>query len=882
MQKPIFFTHQNVKPSDLDFISTSYEGAIEDNFTVFSNNSAGLASGFGLSGTGGSSQFSVAPGVGYNDAGQRFEIFSPGSGVAITFTGTKTIYARLTQVNYDPNPATNPSGSSNVVKSLNPDTNTYVNTRSYDLCYIDTTGTSSDLVLGQVVASSGGQFVSANSSGSQHLTLVNGLIDVYNGEINASVFQSGSLDSNSFVNGLNYDIVLNTGTSIFSAGSGSSDLGSSTAPFANIYANTGTFHQINGMSPIIIDSLQMKTGTSIESTSGKLKLDNTGRGVQIGGQLQVTGISAGVVSGNLTLSTPSGNIVLTTSNGSVQASNVNVSNSLSVSGPVSLANGLTVTGPVDLTSTTLLLPTSQSNPENLIFNSDFSMGVPTFYTGVTIFNTADTSNFKSGLAILSPWDSRYSGTLTPYNWSYTGTNATVKMLVGTSQPNTDAVGVNEVQTLTTAISPTSGSFYIVYTGIPAAVWPTGAAVTGVTASIPYTVTYTGLQAELEALSNIGAGNVSVVGSWATGFQVTFSSGLGYRNLPLMSISGSTLSNPSGSTAEAFVETIAGYTPVYTAIKDETVFTDIPGLNHFARISGSTIQSNGSGIYFSTRADGLKPNTDYTVSLYYKNIAPTGTPVVSYYSTVLLAGLSNSELSAPTYVDMDLSPTSSGWQLVTATLTSPTPTNSYDPQYLVFRLEPTGVASSDVIASIAGVQLTEGTAGYQYSRSSSGQILSLIEPSGVYTAGGTTWTATANSTSSMTGVRPNSAATTAPLCSGSFFTPGGRVSINSNATVYSNTTKSVVAALLIDGVVVDTQMSALGSAGRSFSLNKSMYLPRGVHNVQVKMIQGDSSALNNATNYSAVATSATTPYSGTYAVGLQGATVVAPKIDIVFN
>lgn len=884
MQKPIFFTHQNVKPSDLDFISTSYGNAIAENFTVFSKSSAGLVNGLQLSGTGGSSLFKVDPGVAYNNLGQRFEIYSPGSGVTITFTGTRTIYARLTQVNYDPNPATNPSGSANVVQSLNPDTNTGVNTRSYDFCYIDTTGTSSDVILGQVTANGLGQFISANSSGSQHLTLVNGSIDVYNGDITATV-ATGSVDSDSFVSGMNYNIIVNSGVNILSLGSGTSNLGSQSVPFNNIYANTGTFHQINGMSPIIMDSIQMKTGASVESTSGRLRLDSSGNGVQFGAGIITTGISAGIVSGNFAITTPSGNINIFSYNGSVNLSSpVNASSSLNVSGPATFTNGLVASGPIDLRNSTVLLPTSPSNQNNIIFNSDFSMGIPTYHSGGSIFNDTGATNFKSGLAILSPWDSRYSGTLTPYNWNSVGTDGTFRFLNGTSQDNTDAVGIDEVQSLGVALAPTSGNFYVVYTGIPAAVWPTGASVTGVTAQLPYSVTYTGLQAALEDLPNIGSGNVSVAGSFGTNFSITFVNGLGARNLPQMSISGSTLFNPTGTVSAAFSTTTQGYTPVFTALKDPTVFFGGPGLNHFARISGSNVSTNGSGIYFSTPVDGLKPSTEYNVSMYYKNNVSQINPSQTYFPLALYAAISDSPLSGTSFVDMGLTPTGSLWQRPSANIVTPDPAQSNNIQYLVFKLEPSGVTSSDVLANIAGVQLTEGDITYPYYHSLDGEVLSMIEPYGV-TSGisGQPWVNAITSSANVSGVRSNAGISQATICSGLFFSPGGMCDINSNIILYGSTSAQMATALIVDNTVVNTQLGTLGTAGRSFALSKKMYLSRGTHSVTVRMLEA-SGQLLNATNLVSVATIANGSYLNLFGPASEraGANIMAPKIDIRIN
>lgn len=69
-------------------------------------------------------------------------------------------------------------------------------------------------------------------------------------------------------------------------------------------------------------------------------------------------------------------------------------------------------------------------------------------------------------------------------------------------------GTNEVQSVTVTGTPTGGSFTLTYAG-------------QTTAAIPFNATATQVQNALANLSNIGTGNVSVVGSNGGPFQVTF-------------------------------------------------------------------------------------------------------------------------------------------------------------------------------------------------------------------------------------------------------------------------------------------------------------------------------------------------------------------------
>lgn len=862
MQKPVFFDHQIVKPSDLDFISQSYEQAIDNNFTVFSDETAGLVSGFNLVGTTGSSQFSVYPGVAYNNAGERLQTYAI-SGVNISFTGTQTIYARLTTVNYDPNPATNPAGPANVVQSLNPDTNALVDTRSYGFCYIDSTGTSADVILGQVTADGSFKFVSSNSSGSQHIKIA-GLIDVYDGTLSATTIATGTIDSNKFTNPLNYDIHINSGVNFLTNGSGSSNLGSPSNTFSNIYANTGTFHQINGMSPIIIDSLKLKPSASIESTSGKLLLDSSGNGVQFGGAIYTTQINAGI-SGNITLYTPSGNINLQPINGGVNiAGNLNSAGNFISSGSGYFANGLTIAGgTVDLSNTNLLL-TNSSVSDNLLFNSDFSMGTPKFYTGTTIFNNSGTTNFKSGLTILSPWDIRYSGALAPFNWGFSGNNTNSKFLIGTSEPNTEAVGLDEKQFLTFTPTATTGTFNIVYTGIPIANWPAGPNLTGVTTALNFNVSAGGMQTALENLANIGSGNISVIGNNLSGYTLEFINNLGFKNMPQISISGSTLLSGISTVVPIINTTQQGYTPVFNALKDPTVYSGLPKLNHFGRVSGTSV-TNVSGIYFTVPIKDSKPLTTYNLSLYYKNLVDDSS--LNILATIDAGG---QLASTGTYTQISKASNFGDWQRINTKLVSPDTTGTS--QDLLFKLQSSGIAVNNVSIELAGVQLTEGPNLFPFSNERELQFR-LYDPNGInaISAGGWTGPTPDAVNHLMYYTRTGAVGEKNILVTGSFYSPGGIATVSTQCSVAPG--DHIYHSIAIDDKPVTSTLIRTPGIWQSPELSATQYVSKGKHNIFYSQVWGSATGGISYFNVSGAGYAANT---------FEGQMITAPKIDITFH
>lgn len=88
-------------------------------------------------------------------------------------------------------------------------------------------------------------------------------------------------------------------------------------------------------------------------------------------------------------------------------------------------------------------------------------------------------------------------------------------------------GVTEVQTVTITGVPTGGTFTLTFDG-------------ETTAAIAYNAAASAVQAALEALSNVSAGDVTVTGSAGGPYTVTFGGKYSQQNVPAMTASGAGL------------------------------------------------------------------------------------------------------------------------------------------------------------------------------------------------------------------------------------------------------------------------------------------------------------------------------------------------------
>ena len=115
--------------------------------------------------------------------------------------------------------------------------------------------------------------------------------------------------------------------------------------------------------------------------------------------------------------------------------------------------------------------------------------------------------------------------------TYNSSTATHNVTVTTTAASGSGSGVNEVQTVTITGTPTGGTFTLTYSG-------------QTTSAIAYNASAATVDAALEALSNIGAGDVAVTGSAGGPWTVTFSTALAATNVDEMTASGASLTGGS--------------------------------------------------------------------------------------------------------------------------------------------------------------------------------------------------------------------------------------------------------------------------------------------------------------------------------------------------
>jgi hypothetical protein len=120
---------------------------------------------------------------------------------------------------------------------------------------------------------------------------------------------------------------------------------------------------------------------------------------------------------------------------------------------------------------------------------------------------------------------------------------------------TPAAAANEVQTVTVTGTPTGGTFRLAFNAGP-------------TAPLPHNATAAAVQAALEALPDVGAGNVVVTGSAGGPWAVTFQAALGNQLQATMTLFANSLTGGS-SPAVGVAKTTPGRSagPLYGAYDD---------------------------------------------------------------------------------------------------------------------------------------------------------------------------------------------------------------------------------------------------------------------------------------------------------------------------
>ena len=137
-----------------------------------------------------------------------------------------------------------------------------------------------------------------------------------------------------------------------------------------------------------------------------------------------------------------------------------------------------------------------------------------------------------------PWTVTFGGTLTGNQPAITSVDATIETLTAGT-----AGAASEVQVLTITGSPTGGTFTLTFAG-------------QTTGNIAYNASAATVVAALEALSNIGAGNVTGGGGALPGTPVTltFASGLASLNVPELTVDGANLTGVSSVSASVTLGT----------------------------------------------------------------------------------------------------------------------------------------------------------------------------------------------------------------------------------------------------------------------------------------------------------------------------------------
>ena len=113
----------------------------------------------------------------------------------------------------------------------------------------------------------------------------------------------------------------------------------------------------------------------------------------------------------------------------------------------------------------------------------------------------------------------------------------------------NTAAVNEVQTATISGTPTGGTFALGFT-------PVAGGDVLVTTPLAHNAPSADVRAALEALSNVGEGNVTVSGSAGGPYTITFVNGLGSRDVPLVTLANNSLTGGS-SPSVTIAQTTAG-------------------------------------------------------------------------------------------------------------------------------------------------------------------------------------------------------------------------------------------------------------------------------------------------------------------------------------
>jgi hypothetical protein len=427
MQESLWFENQIIKPSNLDFMNDSTAKNVTDVVTAFTKGQPGVVAGLSVDAalSIGSAVATITAGYGFLANGERVQLFSPSGVTTLPYSGTTSIYASLVEVNYNPDPSENPLGNSNVASGLNAASLDYEAVEQYNLLNLTTLSGASYIKLADVTTNFG-IIQSIDYTNRQNLKI--GEIDLFSNSIDGSIITPSSIDSNQFVSPLHYNIAINSGVSIDYLGSGVNHIASATNPIGSIFAVSGTFHDLSGFSPILIDSMTQKSGTSLESNGSYVSIDTANKGTQLGGGMILSGSSIDLTSitnpanANLSIKlNPAADV-------NVNAKNINLGGIVNVgAGGINVAGGnINVTGGGQLNVPFFTVNTLGVNGtisgSNTVFQGSVSVSGNIVSSGNLAFGHTDQSltNVIPNGFMYPSGNNTFSGTNIPGVWS--GTN----------------------------------------------------------------------------------------------------------------------------------------------------------------------------------------------------------------------------------------------------------------------------------------------------------------------------------------------------------------------------------------------------------------------------------------------------------------------------
>ena len=423
MQEAQWFENQIVKPSNLDFMNTSTAKNVQDTIAAFTNGNPGVGSGLLIAPTSiGTSVAVVTPGYGFLSTGERVQLYSPSGVNTFPASGTTAVFADLIEVNYNPDPAQNPAGASNVASGLNAASLEFQPVESYNLLQLTTVSGATLIRLAEVVTNFG-LITSIDYTNRQNLKI--GEVDLFSNTIDGSIISPSSIDSNQFVSPLNYDINIASGVNINFLGSGNQSIGSQTLPLSSIVAISGTFHDISGFSPILIDSMTQKDGTSLEASGAHVVIDTANKGTKLGGGLVLgaNSIDLSEVTSSPTAST------LTISTANLNGADINFSAGGAVNLiPGATSTGVNVEGPLNVTGNITI--TGSDSKLNIPVLNVSTLGIANAISGDTVFqgSVGISGNItSSGTLAFGATEQEFkniipNGLMYPSGASFSGTN----------------------------------------------------------------------------------------------------------------------------------------------------------------------------------------------------------------------------------------------------------------------------------------------------------------------------------------------------------------------------------------------------------------------------------------------------------------------------